>query len=195
MRYLVGFICLLALGVMGCSETTGDGGSGGTSGTGGSDGYVCRPATGEPGTGGGGYYPPEPPGVYSGEGESREGRFAIRFETSSDCTALVASAECAIDSDNTEPVFFEIEFEGLNERGEKCSAGIAVTADMVTEVPIQDAGTHNARFTIDITDDVGAKWLVDAEWGAPFGVEGPVRRTEGDMYCEGYWFAFSQCAF
>ena len=190
MRYIVGLIFVLALGVMGCSETAGTGGSGGTSGTGGSDGYVCRPAQGVPGTGGGGYYPPEPPGVYSGEGEWREYRFAIRFETSSDCTALVASAECAIDSDNTEPVFFEIEFEGLDERGEKCSAGIAVTADMVTEVPIQGAG-----FTIDTTDDVGAKWLVDAALGAVFGFMGSVRRTEGDIYCEGYWFAFSECAF
>jgi len=41
MRYLFGFLCVCALGVMplvGCSETTGDGGSGGTAGDGGSGG-------------------------------------------------------------------------------------------------------------------------------------------------------------
>jgi len=40
-RYLVGFLCVYALGVMplvGCSETTGDGGSGGAAGDGGSGG-------------------------------------------------------------------------------------------------------------------------------------------------------------
>ena len=35
MRYLFGFICVLALGVMGCGETAGTGGSGGTAGSGG----------------------------------------------------------------------------------------------------------------------------------------------------------------
>jgi hypothetical protein len=38
MRYVLGFICALALGLMGCSETSGTGGSAGTSGTGGSAG-------------------------------------------------------------------------------------------------------------------------------------------------------------
>jgi hypothetical protein len=33
MRYLFGFICLLGLGVMGCSETAGTGGSGGDGGS------------------------------------------------------------------------------------------------------------------------------------------------------------------
>jgi len=35
MRYLFGIMCVLALGVMGCSETEGTGGSGGTAGSGG----------------------------------------------------------------------------------------------------------------------------------------------------------------
>ena len=38
MRYLFGFICVLALGVMGCGETTGAGGSGGIAGTAGTAG-------------------------------------------------------------------------------------------------------------------------------------------------------------
>ena len=40
MRYLIGFVCVLALGLMGCSETSGTGGSGGVAGTGGVGGEV-----------------------------------------------------------------------------------------------------------------------------------------------------------
>ena len=38
MRYLLGFVCMLALAVAGCSETAGAGGSGGTAGRGGAGG-------------------------------------------------------------------------------------------------------------------------------------------------------------
>jgi hypothetical protein len=41
MRYLFGFICVLTLGVMACSETAGMGGSGGDGGTGGTGGMVA----------------------------------------------------------------------------------------------------------------------------------------------------------
>ena len=40
MRYLFGFLCVCALGVMGCSETTGTGGSGG-GGVAACEGNVC----------------------------------------------------------------------------------------------------------------------------------------------------------
>ena len=51
MRYLLGFVCVLALGLVGCSETAGTGGSGGEGGTGGVDPspyaskdlWLCRP--------------------------------------------------------------------------------------------------------------------------------------------------------
>ena len=48
MRYLFGFMCVLALGAVGCSETAGTGGSdgdGGSGGTGGADlceGVTCQ---------------------------------------------------------------------------------------------------------------------------------------------------------
>ena len=48
MRYLVGFICVLALGLMGCSETSGMGGGGGNGAVGGDGGF------GGGGSGGGG---------------------------------------------------------------------------------------------------------------------------------------------
>jgi hypothetical protein len=38
MRYLFGFMCVLALSIMGCGETTGTGGSGGDAGSGGTGG-------------------------------------------------------------------------------------------------------------------------------------------------------------
>ena len=185
MRWFATLVVTLALGVMGCSENPGDAG------------YVCRDASGEPGAGGGGYYPPEPAGVYSGEVEAIGDQLPVlvRFETSSDCTALVPSTECTLASDNTEPAFFEIEFEGLDGQGEKCGAAIAVTPAMVTEVPIQNPGYHGARFTIDFAGEDGAEWFVDGEWAAPYGVEGSVTRTQGDTYCEGYWFADAGCAF
>ena len=46
MRYLFGFMCVLALGVMGCSETAGTGGDGGVGGTAGSGGTVTDACTG-----------------------------------------------------------------------------------------------------------------------------------------------------
>jgi hypothetical protein len=76
MRYLFGFMCVLALGVMGCGETAGDGGSGGSGGTAGTGG-----SAGTGGTGGQGgtaaepvplsvfmtsYEPPTLPGVVEG---------------------------------------------------------------------------------------------------------------------------------
>jgi hypothetical protein len=52
MRYLFGFMCVLALGVMGCGETTGTGGSGGDGGSAGIGGVGG--SAGEGGQGGNG---------------------------------------------------------------------------------------------------------------------------------------------
>jgi hypothetical protein len=57
MRYLFGFMCVLALGVTGCSEASGTGGSGGSAGSGGvggdgGSGGVCGDG-GSGGVGGG----------------------------------------------------------------------------------------------------------------------------------------------
>jgi hypothetical protein len=46
MRYLFGFMCVLALGVMGCGETAGTGGSAGDAGTGGEGGMAGDGGTG-----------------------------------------------------------------------------------------------------------------------------------------------------
>ncbi len=52
MRYLLGFFCVLALGIMGCSEKAGAGGSGGIGGAGGTGGIAGTGGSG--GFGGGG---------------------------------------------------------------------------------------------------------------------------------------------
>ncbi len=53
MRYLVGFILVLALGLMGCSETAGTGGTGGSAGVGGDGGMGGGSVGGTGGTAGG----------------------------------------------------------------------------------------------------------------------------------------------
>ena len=52
MRYLFGFVCVLALAIAGCSETTGTGGAGGTAGDGGAGGTAGTGGTGGGGVGG-----------------------------------------------------------------------------------------------------------------------------------------------
>jgi len=59
-RYLIGFLCVCALGLTplaGCNETTGDGGTGGAAGSGGigGDGGTGGSSGGSGGTGGGGF--------------------------------------------------------------------------------------------------------------------------------------------
>jgi len=54
MRYLVGFILVLALSIMGCSETSGTGGSGGVGGQGGGGVGGEGGSAGDGGSGGGG---------------------------------------------------------------------------------------------------------------------------------------------
>jgi len=87
MRILSTFICVLALGVMGCSETAGTGGSGGTAGDGGQGGSAgVGGVGGEGGTANAAHYlttyegPPE--GVKMGLGPRLEGVEACETDTS-----------------------------------------------------------------------------------------------------------------
>jgi hypothetical protein len=94
MRYLVGFICVLALGVVGCGETTGtrasggtggtggvgfghsDGGAGGTGGTGGDGGSAGMGGGGMAGSGGSGLITE---GLWTGSGQGADGAVTICF--------------------------------------------------------------------------------------------------------------------
>ena len=102
MRILFGFICVLALGVMGCGETTGTGGSGGTAGSGGSGGSAITPGLwlgGDPAS--------------NTDGNPFDTGWAICFHVNEDGTALTPSPDCDIDGqvDGEGPWLIERELE------------------------------------------------------------------------------------
>lgn len=202
MRYPFGLLCVLALGVMplvGCSETAGTAGRGGSAGAGGSGGdggsagNGLSPCYAQSGAGGfGGGAGPVEPGLWLGgfpdsnvDGNEFDSGYAICFYVNDDCTALMATTECDIDRDDDEAHFLEIQWKddaGINQTGGECSAGVGVTPDMVTEVPLNEF--H--RFTIEFTDDDGGKWSItgDLGYGSVGTAVGTARRTSGSMYCE-----------
>jgi hypothetical protein len=136
MRYLFGFICMLALGVMGCSETSGDGGSGGSAGMGGDGGGGGSAIT---------------PGLWLGgdpasntDGDPFDTGWAICFHVNEDGTALTPSADCVIDGEDDEVSPFEVSWKddvGRDLAGEECGAtGVGAEDDGVATdtVPIED---------------------------------------------------------
>ena len=102
-RYLIGFICVLALGLVGCSETSGAGGSGGESGQGGTAGDggsagMGGAAGGEGGSGGTGAVVQDctgedliGPGCMSGD---VEGQCMLEECRVSDCSAVDDETFC-----------------------------------------------------------------------------------------------------
>jgi len=92
MRYLFGFLCVCALGLMGCGETTGAGGSGGSAGDGGAGGSA-----------------PIKSGLWLGgnpasntDGTPFDTGWAICFHVNEDGTALTPSPDCVIDGEDDE---------------------------------------------------------------------------------------------
>jgi hypothetical protein len=175
MRYLVGFVFVLALGVMECGETACTGGSGDFAGTGGSDGFAgnCRRPDANGGASGSG--PLIAPGLW--QTDDSEVANACYY-VNADCTALIASTECNVGKDASEAHFLEIEWTaGRDEMGEECGAGIGVTTDLVSEVPI-----NGSSFTIEFTDAEAGEWRI----AGSFYYDGALtaRRTTGDTYCE-----------
>jgi hypothetical protein len=117
MRYLFGFLCVCALGVVplvGCSETSGTGGSGGSAGNGGAGGSA-----------------PIKSGLWLGgspasntDGTPFDTGWAICFNVNEDGTALVASADCDIDQDDDEAYSLEISWNddvGKDHNEEPCN--------------------------------------------------------------------------
>jgi hypothetical protein len=172
MRSLVGFVLMLALGVVGCSETADTGGAGGDGGSTGNCGWL--------GFGGGASF--LAPGLYENPPDTQTGsQSEACFYVNSDCTALAASEECDIGADDAEAQFLEIEWtDGTNEQGEACAARIGVTPDLVPRVPV-----HGNGFAIMFTDTEGAEWSISGTFGS-FADWGFVhaRRTIGESYCE-----------
>jgi len=102
MRYLFGFLCVCALGLMplmGCSETAGAGGSGGSAGSGGAGGT-------EAGTLWLGGNP-----ASNTDGTPFDTGWAICFYVNEDGTALTPSTDCDIDGDDDEAYLLEISWK------------------------------------------------------------------------------------
>jgi hypothetical protein len=187
MRYLFGFVCLLALAVMGCSETSGTGGSGGSAGSG--------------GTGGDGV--PIKSGLWLGgnpasnaDGTPFDTGWAICFDVNEDGTALALSTDCDIDEDDDEAYFLEISWKedvGKNGSGEPCSDGVGVGTSFVNsgfESPT--LAIENNSFEIRGSAAAGeGLWIVEgtfdgdvatgtAIWALPLGMGIPFCELEGE---------------
>ena len=116
MRYLVGLALVVALGLMGCSATSGTGGAagvggGGVGGDGGAAGVGGDPFPGNcgaQGQGGGGRY--VHPGLYVAFWPEVVLPYQGCVYVSEDCTELEASTKCNIGEDDSQAPFLEVEW-------------------------------------------------------------------------------------
>jgi len=193
MRYLVGFVCVLALGVMGCSETAGTGGSGGTAGVGGDP---LPGNCGYQGQGGGSSWIYS--GLYWATWDDESATYRACVYVNEDCTELEASTECDIGEDDSQAHFLEVEWtDGRDEMGDACAAGVGVTTDLVTKIPI-DASVHppgaSFWFLIEFSDAEGGDWVIQGGWSYEQLILAPVRTTEDGVcrphvdYPSSIWF-------
>jgi len=99
MRYLVGFILVLALSIMGCSETSGTGGSGGVGGQGGGGVGGEGGSAGDGGSGGGGVGGEggSAGDGGSGGGEAPEIQFVIWWWLDDPCDANASGQSLTVD--------------------------------------------------------------------------------------------------
>jgi hypothetical protein len=143
----------------------------------GSDGGGLAGNCGWNGTGGGAAF--LAPGLWAAhEDDSVGGGIRACLYVNADCTALTPSAECNVTQYAPEAHFLEIETTaGENERGERCIAGVAVTPDLVIEVPIRG---HS--FTIELTDAEGGDWRIEGIFGSGE-CEVEARRAMNGGYC------------
>ena len=138
MRILFTFMCVLALGVMGCGETTGTGGSGGTAGSGGSGGSAITPGLwlgGDPAS--------------NTDGNPFDTGWAICFHVNEDGTALTPSPDCDIDGqvDGENPWVIDVSWKddvGIDRVDEACGATGAFDETVPIEDNAFDFSTHGA---------------------------------------------------
>jgi hypothetical protein len=151
MRYLFGFICVLALSVMGCSETSGTG-----------DPFPGN--CGAQGQGGGGRY--VHPGLYVAYLPDVVLPYQGCVYVNEDCTELEASTKCNIGEDDSQAHFLEVEWtNGRTDTGDDCAARVGVTPDLVTQIPLTGCGEYNcSSFSIEFSDDEGADWEIGGQW-------------------------------
>jgi hypothetical protein len=165
MRYLVGFVFVLALGVTAC----------GTAGVGG-DPFSGN--CGGQGQGGGGNY--VHPGLYVALLPDVVLPYRACVYVNEDCTALEASTKCNIGEDESQAHFLEVEWtDGRTDMGDECAARVGVTPDLVTQIPLTGCGEYNcSSFSIEFSDDEGAAWEIGGYWSYDQLILRAVRTTE-----------------
>ena len=169
MRFLIGFMLVLALGVLGCGETAGDPypGNCGNQGAGGGAALLH-------------------PGLYRAVWDDDSANYQACVYVNEDCTELKASTECNIGGDDSQAHFLEIQWtDGRNENGEECAAGVGVTTDLVTTIPIDariDPPSARFSFQIEFSGAEGGDWEIFGDWSYDNLIV-TARRTTGDVVC------------
>jgi hypothetical protein len=174
MRYLFGFLGAFALNLM-LSLGCGEGGEGG-------DPFPGN--CGNQGQGGGAAE--VLPGLYRAGWDDESATYDACVYVNENCTELEASTECNIGEDDSQAHFLEIQWtDGRNENGEECAAGVGVTTDLVTIVPINaDIDPPGARFgfQIEFSDAEGGDWEIFGAWSYT-NLHVSARRITGDVVC------------
>ena len=186
MRYLFGFLCVCALGLMGCGETTGAGGSGGSAGDGGAGGSA-----------------PIKSGLWLGgnpasntDGTPFDTGWAICFHVNEDGTALTPSPDCVIDGLDDEVTLFEVSWKddvGRDRFDEACGAtgaGAEDNGNATDTVPIEDNAfefsTHGAvRVVGSFEGDTATGTAMYADLGATCELVGGWTATPAETDCTG----------
>lgn len=187
MRCVLGFSCMLVLGAMGCSETSGTGGGGGAAGF--DTGSCWRGAAG-----GAGELQPGLHESYDDEGYPVEDPNEACFYVNEDCTGLAPSEECDVGGDGREPQFMGVDWiNGVitmapdpEAIGAGCAPGaLAVTREMVADVPIGERG-----FTFEWTDTDGATWRLHGDYGTSQAYMTASRRDLDGTVCSAFDIVF-----
>jgi hypothetical protein len=161
MRILFTFMCGLALGVTGCSETSGTGGTAGGGGAGGDGGAIT-------------------PGLWLGgspasntDGNPFDTGWAICFHVNEDGTALTPSPDCDIDGpvEGENPWVIEVNWKddvGIDPADEGCSATGAFDKTVPIEDNAFDFSTHGAvRVVGSFEGDTATGTAIYADLGPP----------------------------
>ena len=175
MRYVVGFVFVLALGVTAC----------GTAGVGG-DPFPGN--CGGQGQGGGGNY--VHPGLHVAFLPGVALPYRACVYVNEDCTELEASTECNIGQDDSQAHFLEVEWtDGRADMGGECAAAVGVTTDLVPRIPIAGSCSQTAcnwGFGIEFSDDHSAAWYVSGFWSYDY-LYMTAQRTTDDGVCRPYF--------
>ena len=163
MRFFIGLVLALALGVMGCSEAPGNCGY---QGQGGGAAWIY-------------------PGLYRASWDGASANYRACVFVNEDCTALQPSTECDIGDEDSGAHFLAVEWtDGRNENNDECAASVSVTTDLVGAIPIEARTGIGASFSfyVEFSDDDGAAWEIFGDWSYDHLRVSP-RRVVDDLVC------------